>query len=67
MGTSMPDEPGYQLNTNELGKNPLTDSDEVNFTIAELEVWLIEEVLWKKSSVTKIMELGIQKKFIICY
>jgi hypothetical protein len=45
MGTSMPDEPGYQLNTNELGKNPLTDSDDVNFTIAELEVWLIEEVL----------------------
>jgi hypothetical protein len=45
MGLSLPGEPVYQLQINDQGVNPLTNSKEVNFTISELEVWLIEEVI----------------------
>lgn len=39
------DEPvAFDIKPNEAGINPLTNSNEVNFTISELEVWLVEEV-----------------------
>jgi hypothetical protein len=44
-GLSMTYEQGYQLNTYELGKNPLTNLEGFYFTISELEIWHIEEIV----------------------
>jgi hypothetical protein len=47
MGCSILNESTYQLTEDEFGNNPLTNlnSSESIFTITELEVWQIEEIL----------------------
>ena len=46
-GLSIPDneDNAYDMKVNESEVNLLTNSSDVNFTISELEVWLIQEIL----------------------